>query len=584
LPVATLVIVALLVVSMTVAQTGATVSHPLGRFGLMSNHVAPATMRITFEVVLKPRDEAALIASAFARAGARPGTYLSPAQFGLRWAPPPAAVDLVTDYFQDYGLSTAARWPGGLVLPVSGTVAQASSALGVHFDVARLSNGRVVVVADRYPKLPNALSDEIVGVTGLFANGYFPVTPKVVGTNVRSSCSDLLGANSPHLGYSPASVARYYHLPRFDRARPVTVGVAEFADVDTARTTPLGRSIETDAHCLGVGVHLQVQRVNGGSTNTSHRHLEEAALDIETLLSDAPGVHLIVYTASSGDADALYLRMVSKDQASVLLTTWGSCEADTPAQQLRIEQIAFAQAALQGQTVIAASGDDGSSDCLATDGGDRLAVDDPASQPLVTAVGGEQFVTPLGPDARPAVYNSAIYAGASGGGVSSFFGAPPYQHQVEGELRRQVGRLCPLKGGCRLVPDVAMIAVGARIDVPETGWSLLGGTSLAASVFAAGVADVESAVGTRLGLLNPWLYRLDADGQVFHPVRRGGNDFRHLHPGDFRATGSYSLATGLGTPNFADLLRALGQRLDPPPASWVRTRDDFHLRELTDAS
>ncbi len=49
--------------------------------------------------------------------------------------------------------------------------------------------------------------------------------------------------------------------------------------------------------------------------------------------------------------------------------------------------------ALQGQTVIAASGDTGSEDCLPTDGSTALAVDDPGSQPDVVSAGGTSMAS-----------------------------------------------------------------------------------------------------------------------------------------------------------------------------------------------
>lgn len=543
--------------------------------------VAPPTMAVTFEVVLKPRNETALLADAWARSQQPPGHYLTPVQFGRNYAPSPTIQDRVSDYFHDYGMKTGTYWPGGLVMPVTGTVAQATAALGVAFDRARLSGGRSVAVADSYPSgLPAAISEHVAGITGLFANGYFPVATRRAVRVPTLSCPDLFRNNSTKHGYAPAVVARYYHLPRSKTRHPVTIGIAEFADVSNA----LKASVSRYARCAGEPLHLATIAVDGGSANISHSHIEEVALDLETLLSYAPGVHLLVYTASSGNANALYLRMVSQDKASILLTTWGSCEANTPPQQLSIEQLTFAQAALQGQTVVAASGDDGSSDCLATGHDSRLAVDNPASQPMVTGVGGVEFNSALSAKAAPSVWNDATYAGASGGGLSQVFGEPPYQRAIYPDIGKAASR-CRLRSGCRLVPDVAMIAVGAEIDVPGRGWTLLGGTSLAASVFAAGLADLESHANLRLGLVNPWLYSLYTRTRVFSAVERGGNDFRRLHPGQFRVTGRYSLATGLGSPNFGLLMDALKRRIRtqlPKSPGWPGGRRTVHLRELSE--
>ena len=59
----------------------------------------------------------------------------------------------------------------------------------------------------------------------------------------------------------------------------------------------------------------------------------------------------------------------------------------TPAATPSAEQPIFEQMAAQGQTIVSAAGDAGSSDCNGITNND-LAVDDPASQPYVTGVGG----------------------------------------------------------------------------------------------------------------------------------------------------------------------------------------------------
>ena len=49
--------------------------------------------------------------------------------------------------------------------------------------------------------------------------------------------------------------------------------------------------------------------------------------------------------------------------AKVLSTSWGQCEPEMDRAQQATETNLFAQAASQGQTVVAAAGDSGSSDC-----------------------------------------------------------------------------------------------------------------------------------------------------------------------------------------------------------------------------
>ncbi len=112
----------------------------------------------------------------------------------------------------------------------------------------------------------------------------------------------------------------------------------------------------------------------------------------------------------------------------MLSTSWGICEPEISPAQQAAETTLFEQAAAQGQTVVAASGDSGSSDCYNPEDGDDdtgLSVDDPADQPDVTGVGGTSLST-FSPGAPvESVWNSD--GGGSGGGNSIDFAAPAWQ-------------------------------------------------------------------------------------------------------------------------------------------------------------
>ena len=81
------------------------------------------------------------------------------------------------------------------------------------------------------------------------------------------------------------------------------------------------------------------------------------------------------------------------------------------------ENTLFQEAADQGQTILAASGEPGAADCCL---GTARAVDDPASQPYVTGVGGTKVGT-----SPETVWNDSY--GAGGGGVSTLWTQPSYQ-------------------------------------------------------------------------------------------------------------------------------------------------------------
>jgi subtilase family serine protease len=120
----------------------------------------------------------------------------------------------------------------------------------------------------------------------------------------------------------------------------------------------------------------------------------EAALDIEQLIAFAPKARVLAYEGPNSFSNApgsgpydVFSEIVSQDRAQVVTNSWGNCEADEGSGDADAENVLFEEAAVQGQTVVSAAGDDGSEDCYGylSSGGTSasgLSVDDPASQPL----------------------------------------------------------------------------------------------------------------------------------------------------------------------------------------------------------
>ena len=124
----------------------------------------------------------------------------------------------------------------------------------------------------------------------------------------------------------------------------------------------------------------------------------EADIDIEQVLSLAPDVHVLVYQGPNDGAGGYdtYSSIITQDEAKVVSSSWGLCEPFTGSPTARAEGTLFEEAAAQGQSIVAASGDEGSADCLGDNyTSDEQAVDDPSSQPFVTGAGGTSW-TALG--------------------------------------------------------------------------------------------------------------------------------------------------------------------------------------------
>ena len=175
----------------------------------------------------------------------------------------------------------------------------------------------------------------------------------------------------------------------------------------------------------------------------------------------------------------------------------------------------------------------------------NLGVNDPASQPDVTGVGGTSLST------------QEVAWTDGGGGVSDTFDMPSYQTSL-GTIAGSSGTPCGnASGNCREVPDVSADAdpnAGESVYASDQGgWAEFGGTSLAAPIWAATLAVISSASSNTagFGLLNPTLYSLAGarPGTYFNDVTTGDNDEIGSNGGDFAAGPGYDMATGLGTPN-----------------------------------
>jgi subtilase family serine protease len=211
-------------------------------------------------------------------------------------------------------------------------------------------------------------------------------------------------------------------------------------------------------------------------------------------------------------------------------------------------------------TVLSATGDEGataytySMNSLYT----SRVVSWPATDPLVTAVGGTQLdLKPNGARRKPDVAWSG-----SGGGLSIFFTRPAFQDQVEGVTGNQRG-----------VPDISMDAscksgVAVYASFPTGGgWSGICGTSLSTPLLAGLVALADQVAGHSLGLLNPALYAMQAaHAKGIVDILSGSNTATFTQGGrqytvtGFTARKGYDLVSGVGSVNAAYFVPELAKR------------------------
>jgi len=140
----------------------------------------------------------------------------------------------------------------------------------------------------------------------------------------------------------------------------------------------------------------------------------------------------------------------------------------------------------------------------------------------------------------------------------------------------------------RGMPDVA--AVGHNVLIVQSGQAEpVGGTSASSPIFASivallNIASMEKS-GKPLGFLNPFLYKMQADDPTtFHDITVGDNkcteDGCASTCEGFVCTKGWDPVTGLGTPNFENMLAYVkknartpkGQKAAAAPAKTAEKR------------
>jgi subtilase family serine protease len=305
---------------------------------------------------------------------------------------------------------------------------------------------------------------------------------------------------------------------------------------------------------------------------------EETSLDVEYAHAMAPGARLVLLETPVAETEgtAGFPQIVTAEiwaiehvDPAVISQSFGATEGTFPsAASVLGLRAAFQLAKKDHVTVLAATGDDGSTDFSSVSGTTLFttrAVDWPGTDPLVTAVGGLQLhLSRSGSRLLPDnVWNDTNLYGtpsAGSGGVSSVFARPGFQASVAG-----------IVGTRRGVPDVSLSAsqdggaiVYQSFPGGSTGFAVIGGTSEATPLFAGIVAVADQAAGKHLGWLDADLYRLGADHAAgLVDVTVGSNTVTFQQDGHtvtvsgYEAVPGYDLASGLGTVNATLLAREL---------------------------
>ncbi len=491
--------------------------------------------------------------------------FLTIDQFKQQFGPSSSDTQQVINYLKSQGLTVTSQSPNGLVLNVSGTVPSVEQAFGVTINNYQKNDGTTFFTTAVDPVIPPQMVGKINSIGGLDnavkfhshsysaapAAGSSPlgsqpvITPKQIGTGPGGYIApkDIYNAynlNSIPSNGSGQSVALFEldgYLPSDIIGYESTFGIPN--------------------------VPLQNMPVDSYSGVATPYGSPEVTLDIELLAAIAPGLNKIyVYEASNtwqAWVDEWTHLANDKDQYGNLLANIVSCSWGSPedyAYEMIFDNGIFKQMAAQGQTVFVASGDSG-----AYDDGVTLSVDEPASQPYVTAVG----ISKLAVNADRS-YSSESGSLDGGGGISADHTIPYYQQGMISSISKGSNTM-------RNVPDVALTADPNTSYSFYIGGSWQGywGSSLATPIWAAFISRVDQGrlkLGqTMMGFANPLLYQMAQTNSyptIFHDIVTGNNQF-------YPAVTGYDLSTGLGSFNGLNLYNSLTVSNLLPPAPTALT-------------
>lgn len=575
-------------------------------------------------VGLEPRDARALtqfIAAVTTRGSALFHHYLRPGQFAARFGPSVATIAAVTSTLARGGLQVSGVSSNRLLVSFHGSAGQVEDAFHTGLANFRLSNGTVGRATTSPVKLPSTIAPDVNVVTGLntlltfkalgllhsTSKGHTAAKASTVPTvpGAPTACTSATHDALVNSGLTDSQIANSYGAfglyKQGDTGSGESVAIFELepfarSDISTFDSCYFGTQAAT-----AMAGRLHVVPVDGGEP--AGYGSGEALLDVEDVSALAPGANIDVYegpNSTFGSID-VYNQIISADADQVVSTSWGLCETalqqGDPGEQQE-ENAIFQEAAAQGQTVVAAAGDDGSDDCNSfyalSPVKPVLSVDDPGSQPYVISAGGTTIEDATQPPLEH-VWNDGIKGGAGGGGISNTWVMPSWQiaasvpgiatpavvsnaEKVEGDSFCAGNADGSTYGGaagepCREVPDVSAQAsefTGAiTVYSAEggTGWTTFGGTSSAAPIWSAMLTLVNGsqtcstnkvgfAGGENVpdaGFANPLLYAVASSptsyAASFNDVTSGNNDVFDIDNGAvFRATAGYDMASGLGSP------------------------------------
>ena len=458
------------------------------------------------------------------------GHFLTTQEFAADYAPSSAQVAKVVSYLETSGFTNVVVEPNNLIISANGTAQQASAAFNTPFE--QFSQfGTTVFGNTAAAQVPSSLSGIVSAVLGLNSIGKMKPT-----THLSSS----VALPQYLVSYTPKQFQQIYSASTVQTAVKTSIAIMAEGNV-----TGVVSDLRIAESAFGLP-QVPVQVVQVGLASTDVSGADEWDMDTQYSSGMAGNLQkLYLYaTTSLSDSDLAleFSRWATDNKAQAASASLGECEFFPYLDgSMLVDDMIFLEAASQGQTFFASSGDTGSFCPAGAAGVNGVPagapfVNYPASSPYVVGVGGTTLLTNT-----DGSYNSEVAWYAGSGGVSVFENTPYWQAAADTVLSTT---------GTRGVPDISYDAdpeSGALVYVNGVAEGV-GGTSLS-SPLALGTWARVITLNTKIGFASPRLYGLyNGTGAVgaypeggFHDITVGANGLYTAGPG-------YDLTTGLGTP------------------------------------
>lgn len=473
--------------------------------------------------------------------------WLTPEQFAARFGMAQSDIDKVQSWLQQQGFAIDSVARGRTMIRFSGTVGQVESAFSTQMHYYNVRGAQHFAPSTPL-SVPAAIAPVVAGVRNL--NDFRPHP-----MHIRPRAAFTSGSTG-NVFFAPGDIAKAYDVG------PLTSGGIDGTGQSIAivgQSSIQLSDIENFQSAAGLTKKdpTQVLVPGTGEPAASTGDQGESDIDLEWSGALAPGANIVFVYVGATTTFSVYDSMqyaIDEKLAPIISMSYASCEPELQASDFTTLESMFSQAATQGQSVFAASGDQGSTACsdplntnvpVATQ--QALAVNYPASSAYVTGVGGTAIQAIDGIDPTTGnkganystywnaqsgtdvvnsliklipevVWNDDTISGAvtaqqggglsaTGGGTSTAIARPSWQTGVPG---------IP-SGSKRLVPDVALYSSpdlpgylfctsdhsdwgssqtgscgsGFRASTSDSTLTIAGGTSFASPIFASMLALIN---------------------------------------------------------------------------------------------